>query len=75
MTSHERADSNAKISLSLSKELLAALDSWAEKEGRTRSNMLQRILADYNCQSEKQLYGTRAESNAAESPGEPYKGK
>lgn len=46
MRSHDRDESNTKVSISLSKELLDALDKMADEEGRTRSNMLQRIIAE-----------------------------
>lgn len=53
MTNHQRAESNAKISISLSKEMLDALDEMAEAEGRSRSNMLQRILDSKLAESRK----------------------
>ena len=63
MTSHERSDSNAKISISLSKELLDALDRTAETEGRSRSNMLQRIISEQlSARKRSREFGRAAET-------------
>ena len=72
MRSHDRDESNTKISISLSKELLEELDKRAEEEGRTRSNMLQRIIAEYSGMTQRHGVWT---ATAAEPPGENYKTK
>lgn len=70
MTAHERSESNAKISISLSKELLDALDRMADIEGRSRSNMLQRIIAEQLAAKEKPREFDRA-AEAPEHYGKP----